>query len=64
MEEIRDLARREGGPMSAIVNELLAEGLLRRRMWSPREFNLPAFDMGRPAANLADRDALASLLEG
>ncbi|MBN9462591.1 MAG: hypothetical protein J0H00_15380 [Burkholderiales bacterium] len=31
MDAIRELARREGRPISEVVNELLAEGLQKRR---------------------------------
>jgi hypothetical protein len=63
MEGIREIARREGRPMSAIVNELLSEGLVRRSELPAKVFRLPAFDMGRPCVNLADRDALESVME-
>ena len=63
MEEIRGIALREGRPMSAVVNELLSEGLVRRNRPLSREFRLPTFDMGRASVDLADRDALESVME-
>ncbi len=63
MEGVRDLARRQGRQMSQIVNELLAEGLLRHRNLEVKSFALPRYEMGRPKANLADRDALESVME-
>lgn len=50
--------------MSQVVNELLAEGLLRRkRNARKREFRLCSFQMGRPRVNLADRNALEALMD-
>lgn len=63
MEEIRGIARRERRPMSAVVNELLSEGLVRRNQPLSQEFRLPKFDMGRPPVDLADRDSLESVME-
>ncbi len=64
MRKVRALARQEGRQMSHVVNELLAEGL-RRRQAHPKSkpFRLPSFDMGPPRVNLADRDALESVME-
>lgn len=62
LKAIRDLARREERQMSQIVNELLAEGLQRRRRTPARELELPSFKMGPPRVNLADRDALEALM--
>ena len=62
LEQIRDLAHREGTQMSKIVNELLAEGLRRRNKVRPKSFELPTFEMGEARVNLADRDALESLM--
>jgi len=64
MDAVRDLAQREGRTMSQLVNELIAEGLLRRQQPNPSPFQLPSFDMGVPGVNLADRDALESVMEG
>lgn len=50
--------------MSEVVNQLLAEGLQRRRASrTKRKLSLPAFELGRPRVNLADRDALESAME-
>jgi len=60
---IRELARKEGRQMSQVVNELLVEGLRRRlEVRQGERPNLPAFDMGQPKVDLADRDALESAM--
>lgn len=63
MEGVRQLARRERRQISEVVNELLAEGLQRRRGRREAAMDLPTFAMGRPRVNLADRDALESLMD-
>jgi len=64
IDGIRELARREGRQMSQVVNELLAEGLIRRRKKiQKKDFELCSFPMGRPRVNLADRNALEALMD-
>lgn len=63
LDGVRELAQRERRDMSRVVNELLAEGLRRRRQPAPRAFTLPAFRMGSPRVNLADRDAIEAAME-
>ena len=63
MDGVRALARKDGRQISQVVNELLAEGLQRRRVSPKRDVELPSFRMGRPRVNLADRDALEALME-
>ena len=64
MEEVRRVARVENRQLSDLVNELLVEGLQRRKRRSARKgFDLPIFSMGEPRVNLGDRDLLESLLE-
>jgi len=60
---IKEVAHRRGTDMSRVVNEWLSEGLLREQRTVPPVSPLPSFAMGRPAVNLADRDALESLME-
>lgn len=63
MTRVRALAQKEGRTISEVVNELLVEGLQRRqgtRRSKPLE--LPRFEMGKARVNVADRDALESLL--
>lgn len=62
MDRIRELARRQGRTMSELVNELLAEGLQKRR--APQKSpTLPTFAMGKPRVDLADRDALEAVMD-
>ena len=63
MNAVRELARREGRTMSEVVNELLREGVQRRKRRSRPGFALPAFRMGRPRVNLGDRNALEALMD-
>jgi hypothetical protein len=63
MEGVRQLARREGRQLSEVVNELLAEGLQRRRARARPALVLRSFAMGRPRVNLGDRNALESLMD-
>ncbi len=63
LQGIRDLARREGKNLSQVTNELLAEGLQRRKKRSRPKFQLVSYSMGKPRVNLGDRDALEALME-
>jgi hypothetical protein len=63
IEGVRRLARREGRQLSEVVNELLAEGLQRRRGGRREPLVLPSFAMGRPRVDLGDRNALESLMD-
>lgn len=63
IEGVRQLARREGRQLSEVVNEILAEGLQRRRARQRPVLELPSFAMGRPRVNLGDRNALESLMD-
>ncbi|MCC7374675.1 MAG: hypothetical protein IT581_08460 [Verrucomicrobiales bacterium] len=62
MEDLRREARRRACDMSELVNEFLRAGLHRQRRNPEPTTALPRFDMGRPRANLADRDALENLM--
>jgi hypothetical protein len=63
MEEVRRLAHREKRQISQVVNELLTEGLARRKVRRRSSFALPSFRMGPARVNLGDRDALESVME-
>lgn len=63
MDGVRDLARQEARDMSALVNELLRDGLRRRHAQKPARFDLPVHAMGRPRVNVADREALERAME-
>jgi hypothetical protein len=63
IEKVRQIAQREGRQLSEVVNELLAEGLQRRRATRRAEISLPRYSMGRPRVNLGDRNALEGLMD-
>ena len=63
LEGVRDLARKQGKTLSQVTNELLAEGLQRRKVNRRQDFKLPAFSMGKPRLNLGDRNALEALMD-
>ncbi|MBB5272582.1 hypothetical protein [Quisquiliibacterium transsilvanicum] len=65
IDAVRELAHRQGRPLSEVVNELLAEGLQRRLASDePPAFVLPSFRMGLPRVDLANRDALEAAMDG
>ena len=63
IDRVRQIAQREGRQLSDVVNELLADGLQRRRSPKRGGFSLPRFPMGRPRVNLGDRNALEALMD-
>jgi hypothetical protein len=63
IDGVRKLAHRERRQISEVVNELLAEGLQRRKATPRKRIELPVFHMGRPRVNLGDRNALAALMD-
>jgi hypothetical protein len=58
MGEIKREAAKNDSDMSGLVNELLREGISRRKKPQKQPLNLPSFSMGRTTLPLADRDAL------
>jgi hypothetical protein len=63
MDAVRELARKQKRQLSRVVNELLLEGVRKRRKPRPGGFELPSFSMGKPRVNLADRNALEALMD-
>ena len=63
VEEAKNLARKQGKTLSQVVNELLVEGLQRRKATKHPDFKLPSFSMGKPRVNLGDRNALEALMD-
>jgi hypothetical protein len=63
IDGVRELARREGRQISEVVNQLLSEGLQRRKRKTRKALSLPSFSMGRPRVNLGDRNALEALMD-
>jgi hypothetical protein len=64
MDGVRNLAHQEDRDISAVVNELLRDGLRQRQERKPTHFDLPAHAMGRPRVNVADRETLERAMEG
>jgi hypothetical protein len=64
--ELKRLAAERRQTLSSLVDQFLREGLQQAR--APRKDKtlprLPAFVMGTPSVNLADRDQLQAVLDG
>jgi hypothetical protein len=63
MRELKRMAARSGSTLSAVVAEVLRRGL-DEPVGSGDLPPLPAYDMGRPKVDVADRDALYRAMEG
>jgi hypothetical protein len=63
MEAVREIARKEKRQLSQVVNELLLEGIRKKKRRTPEIFRLPVYSMGRPKVNLGDRNALEVLMD-
>jgi hypothetical protein len=63
MRAVRAVAQRENRQLSQVVNDLLVEGLQRRKTKPSGPLELPAYAMGRPRVNLGDRNALEALMD-
>lgn len=62
--ELRARSRREGKSIGELASQLLARGL-REDAESPpaRQFSWVSRDLGRPAVDLEDKEALGALLD-
>ena len=63
LEEAKNLARKQGKTLSQVANELIVEGLQRRKAQKHPDFRLAAYSMGKPRVNLGDRNALEALMD-
>ena len=63
LTELKRLAADRGQTVSAVVDELLADGLRRARKPQRRKITLPSFNMGEARVNVADRDQLWDFME-
>jgi hypothetical protein len=63
MRAVKEIARKENRQLSQVVNELLVEGLMRRKRRTQAPLKLPVFRMGKPKVNLGDRNALEALMD-
>jgi hypothetical protein len=64
MAELRARSRREGKSIGELASQLLARGL-REDVGPPqaRPFSWRSSDLGRPAVDLEDKEALTALLD-
>ncbi len=62
---LKKLAAEEGRTLSSVTEEVLRVGLASRRRGGKRELSrLPAWNMGKPKVDVADRNALYAAMEG
>lgn len=63
MEGVREVAHRRRVQLSQLVNQWLADALVAERKQRRDPPRLPAYAMGQARVNLADRDALESIMD-
>jgi predicted DNA-binding ribbon-helix-helix protein len=61
LAELKKLATERGYTLSALVDELLADGIRRAR--KRRTVRLPVFEMGKARVDIADREQLCEIME-
>lgn len=61
---LKQMAASEGRALSELVDECIRDWLTRRqeKSQSKTRYNLPTFDMGKTAINVADRDQIENIL--
>jgi len=63
INELRVRSKREHKPIGEIASQLLARGLREKPEPEPEPFSWTSRDLGRPAVDLEDKDALHDLLD-
>ncbi len=63
MRELRRRSKREHKSIGELASQLLARGLREEREPQSRPFSWVSGDLGRPAVDLEDKEALSSLLD-
>jgi hypothetical protein len=64
LTRVKEKAHREGRTLQDCLNELIAAGLVQQQSSSPtRDREFPAFELGEPLVDLADREALYDQME-
>jgi hypothetical protein len=63
MRELRVRSKREGKSIGELASQLLARGLGEEAAPQPRPFSWVSRDLGRPAVDLEDKEALSVLLD-
>jgi hypothetical protein len=63
MRELRRRSAREHKPIGELASQLLARELSQKASPQPRPFEWVSRDLGKPAVDLENKEALAALLE-
>ncbi len=63
MRELRRRSERERKSIGELASQLLARGLRQEAELPPRPFSWVSGDLGRPAVDLEDKEALHDLLD-
>jgi hypothetical protein len=63
MRELRRRSEREHKSIGELASQLLARGLREKGEAQPHPFSWVSGDLGRPAVDLEDKEALSSLLD-
>jgi hypothetical protein len=63
MRELRRRSERERKSIGELASQLLARGLREEATPTPRPFSWVSRDLGRPAVDLEDKEALRALLD-
>ena len=63
MHELRQRSRRERKSIGELASQLLARGLREEQRPDASPFSWVSRDLGEPAVNLEDKDALNALLD-
>ncbi|HUB98369.1 MAG TPA: hypothetical protein VMS11_00940 [Solirubrobacterales bacterium] len=63
MQELRRRSKQERKSIGELASQLLARGLREDREPQPQSFSWVSRDLGRPAVDLEDKDALNTLLD-
>ncbi len=63
MRELRQRSERERKSIGELASQLLARGLRQEADPQPRSFSWVSHDLGKPAVDLEDKEALNTLLD-
>lgn len=63
LRELRERSSREGKSVGELASQLLAQGLRRGERPASPTFSWVSGDLGKPAVDLEDKDALSAVLD-
>ncbi len=63
LRELRERSRNEGKSMGQVASEALARSLVEDRSAERRSFEWISRDLGRPAVDLEDKEAVRAILD-